>query len=87
MSHTPGDCPPERIPKRLAYLFEGACGPNRDFIWEYGEGPFLEGPFAPQLKLVPDRPGHGVVEAQEPVTIDGAQAALAATRSGWSRVY
>jgi hypothetical protein len=77
--------PLHRIPKRLAYLRLGAIGPDADVVWSFGQGPFVSGPFAPRLTLLPNRPNHGFVAPDTKLMLSDYKIALAATQPGWSR--
>lgn len=78
------DIPPTRVPKRLASRILGARGSNATFIWQYGQGPFVEGPFAEGLALRPDAADHGNVEPTEPMQPEDVLDALADTQLDWS---
>jgi hypothetical protein len=79
------DLPSEFFPERLRVPFNkpGARGRNT-YVWSMGTGPFVAGPVAPKLDLLPDKPGHGVVRPSEAMTLDAYRQALADTRDGWS---
>ena len=77
------DLPAHRIPARLRHLAPDARGKNEDACWRMGQGPFQAGPLSPDLHLLPDRPGHGVVEPARSMGLDEFQRALAATRDEW----
>jgi hypothetical protein len=70
-------------PKRLAYLREGAIGPDSSRVWSHGAGPFIQGAVAPHLAFRPDRPGHGLVEPAAEMGFADYQDALHATRGAW----
>jgi hypothetical protein len=78
------DLPEARIPVRLrekGILF--ARGKNHDACWRFGEGDFLLARIADGLQLRPDRPDHGLVEPDQPMSLEHFRAHLAATRDGW----
>ena len=77
--------PLHRIPKRLAHLRFGAIGPDADVVWSFGQGPFVSGPFAPCLTLLPDRPDHGFIAPDTKLMVSDYRTALAATQPDWSR--
>src|SRR5688572_15278029 len=68
LSVSPGlrDIPPHLVPARLRPLVPGARGSDNSHVWRMGNGPFAGGPLAPGLALRPDKPGHGLVEADAP---------------------
>jgi len=80
-----------QVPKRLREvnprLFRGATGsPNTAYIWAMGNGPFVEGPVAPDLALRCDTEQpilHGVVEPDRVMSLSDFQTALATTRDVW----
>lgn len=72
-----------RIPKRLRHLVPGAMGSNAKFCFRYGDGPFMQGPFASGLTLEPDRPTHGNVAPTQVVPLATYQGDIAATQPEW----
>ncbi len=79
------DLPRHRIPKRLNNGQEGGLGPNSNFCWRYGDGPFAPGLLAVGLELVlkPHDPTKGNVVPSLAVPLTHYQADLEATRDGW----
>jgi len=74
---------------RLRALVQGqATGNNLLGVWQVGEGPFVDGPVAPGLRLRvdPRSSRHGFIEPDREMTLDDYQAALAATRDLWVRI-
>ncbi len=72
-------------PKRLKEKgFRNARGSDKLRVFRFGEGEFIRGVLTMDLELAPTDDKHGVVEPAAPTHIDSYQAALAATRDGWS---
>lgn len=71
-------------------LFRGATGPDDQYIWTMGSGPFVDSAVTADLNLHCDSPApngfvdHGVIEPARMLTLDDFQHALAATRSDWN---
>ena len=72
-----------RIPRRLRAIVPGAGGSNNTFCFRTGSGPFVQGPFANGLILMPDSPTHGNVVPAQVVPLSAYEADLAATRPNW----
>jgi len=72
--------PPILLPRRYR---PSGTGKASHSVYEYGDGPFVEGPAAHRLRLMPDRATHGTVQPDEVMALAEFQAALAATRVGW----
>jgi len=77
------ELPEFRVPRRLRHLVPRAAGNDEMVVWRFGEGEWLDGDFAPALKLRPDSPKHGVVEPECVMTLQKYEAALAATQRFW----
>ncbi len=75
--------PEHRIPRRLRHLAPRATGNNDLAVWRFGEGEWLDGDFAPVLKLRTDSPKHGVIEPEYVMTLQKYEDALAATQQFW----
>jgi hypothetical protein len=79
------ELPRHRIPKRLKTGQKGGLGPNADFCWKLGDGPFTAAPVAAGLELVlkPHDPTKGNVVPDQQIPLAQFQANLAATRNLW----
>ena len=60
--------PPQLVPRRLRALVPTARGKDYLHVWRMGTGAFAHGPVAAGLQLAPDRPGHGTVQPDQPMT-------------------
>ena len=82
---TPADLPTHRLPKRLQNLVSDARGIDTNIVWCLGEGDFIDGAVANDLRLRLDPNGtrHGFVEPALPVPLEQYRRALAATRDAW----
>ena len=73
----------KRIPRRLRHIVPGAMGSNSKFCFRYGDGPFVQGPFANGLTLEPDSQTHGNVAPAQVIPLATYQGDIAATRAAW----
>ena len=86
VSPTWRDLPGFRIPRRLRPLCNKAAGPNDNYCWMMGDGPFQAAAVTSNLDLRPDprRGSHGFVEPARTMSHGDYEEALADTRNQWT---
>ncbi len=85
VSPTWRDLPGFRIPMRLRPLCNKAAGPDDNYCWRMGDGPFQAGSVTRDLDLRPDAKNalHGIVEPSRAMTKAQYDQALTDTQSQW----
>lgn len=79
------------LPKRFELIdperFRGARANNSQKVWASGDGPYESSPVTSDLDLRIDErsepPGHGSIEPNQPMRLNGYFSSLAATRDEW----
>ncbi|BBO34423.1 hypothetical protein [Lacipirellula parvula] len=72
------------IPKRLIEHAPAARGSQSLHCFRMGDGQFIDSPIAAGLELKVDKPLHGNITPEEPVTLQQFQQDLANTRGQWT---
>lgn len=86
VSPTWRDLPGFRIPMRLRATCNKAAGPNDNYCWRMGDGPFQAAAVTSELNLRPDpqRDTHGFIEPARIMSHGEYEKSLADTQDQWT---